>query len=97
MHLIKAMKEHYEVEEGWKQRQYVDITIDWDYKKVKYTFLCQSRWNEPLQDSDTLSQTSPSTGHTNIRSPRTEPQYSMQSPKTRQYTYPPLRRNSSKK
>jgi hypothetical protein len=33
MHLIKTLKEHYEVEEDWEGRRYVGITTDWDYKK----------------------------------------------------------------
>ena len=33
MHLIKSLKEHYEVEEDWEGRRYLGITLDWDYKK----------------------------------------------------------------
>ena len=32
MHLIKVLKEHYEVEEDWEGKQYLGITLDWDYK-----------------------------------------------------------------
>jgi hypothetical protein len=30
MHLIKTLKECYEVEEDWEGRRYVGITMDWD-------------------------------------------------------------------
>ena len=33
MHLIKFLKEHYEVEEDWEGRRYLGITLDWDYQK----------------------------------------------------------------
>ncbi len=32
MHLIRVLKEHYEVEEDWKGTRYPGITMDWDYK-----------------------------------------------------------------
>ncbi len=35
MHLIKILKEHYEVEEDWEGKQYLGITLDWDYKNHK--------------------------------------------------------------
>jgi hypothetical protein len=28
MHLIKVLKEHYEVEEDWEGKQYLGITLD---------------------------------------------------------------------
>ena len=31
-HLLKALKEHYEVEEDWGGTRYLGITMDWDYK-----------------------------------------------------------------
>ncbi len=31
MHLIRVLKEHYEVEEDWEDMQYLGITINWDY------------------------------------------------------------------
>ncbi len=35
MHLIKVLKEHYKVEEDWEGKQYLGITLDWDYKNHK--------------------------------------------------------------
>jgi hypothetical protein len=35
MHLIKTLKEHYEVEEDWEGKRYLEITLDWDYKNRK--------------------------------------------------------------
>ena len=35
MHLIKTLKEHYEVEEEWGGHRYLGITLDWDYKNCK--------------------------------------------------------------
>ena len=32
MHLIRVLKEHYEVKEDWEGEQYLGITIDWEYK-----------------------------------------------------------------
>jgi hypothetical protein len=32
LHLIKVLKEHYEVEEDWGGTRYLGITLDWDYK-----------------------------------------------------------------
>ncbi len=32
MHLIKVLKEHYKVEEDWEGKQYLGITLDWDFK-----------------------------------------------------------------
>jgi hypothetical protein len=32
MHLIKTLKQHYKVEEDWEGKQYLGITMDWDYK-----------------------------------------------------------------
>ena len=32
-HLIKALKEDYEIEEDWEGRKYVGLTFDWDYDK----------------------------------------------------------------
>jgi hypothetical protein len=31
LHLIKVLKEHYEVEEDWGSTRYIGITLDWDY------------------------------------------------------------------
>jgi hypothetical protein len=57
MHLIKTLKEHYEVEEDWKRRRYVGITIDWDYKKSKvhlsmpeYVEQALARFGYPIPD-----------------------------------------------
>ena len=35
MHLIKMLKQHYEVEEDWEGQQYLGITLVWDYKNCK--------------------------------------------------------------
>jgi hypothetical protein len=35
MHLIKTLKEYYEVEEDWEGLRYLGITLDWDYKNHK--------------------------------------------------------------
>ena len=32
-HLIKVLKEHYEVAEDWEGTKYCGITLDWDYIK----------------------------------------------------------------
>jgi hypothetical protein len=32
-HLIQALKQDYENEEDWEGTRYLDITLDWDYKK----------------------------------------------------------------
>jgi hypothetical protein len=32
-HLIQALKQDYEIEEDWEGTRYLDITLDWDYKK----------------------------------------------------------------
>ena len=37
MHLIKSLKEHYEVEEDWERQQYLGITLDYDYKNHRDT------------------------------------------------------------
>ena len=34
-HLIKVLKEHYEVAEDWDGEKYCGITLDWDYIKRK--------------------------------------------------------------
>jgi hypothetical protein len=31
-HLIRVLKEHYKVEEDWEGRQYLGITMDWEYR-----------------------------------------------------------------
>ncbi len=97
MHLIKSLKEHYEVEEDWDRRCYVGVRIDWTIATEKSTFQCQSMLNGPMHHSDTPSQTSPSTNHTNMQSPHMEPRSNMQNLKTRRNAYPPPRRNSSKR
>ena len=33
MHLIRILKEHYEISEDWSGRKYIGITFDWDYAK----------------------------------------------------------------
>jgi hypothetical protein len=32
-HLLRVLKQHYEIEEDWISSRYLGITIDWDYKK----------------------------------------------------------------
>jgi hypothetical protein len=34
-HLINILKKHYEVKEDWEGRQYLGITMDWDYRNHK--------------------------------------------------------------
>jgi hypothetical protein len=57
MHLIKTLKEHYEVELDWEGRCYVGITIDWDYKKrevhlsmPEYVARALARFKHPIPD-----------------------------------------------
>ena len=33
MHLKKTIEEHYTVTTKWEGRRYIDITLDWDYKR----------------------------------------------------------------
>ncbi len=57
MHLIKVLKEHYEVEEDWEGKRYLGITLDWDYKKHKvhlsmpeYVECALAQFNHPAPD-----------------------------------------------
>ena len=57
MHLIKSLKEHYEVEEDWEGHRYLGITLDWDYKKREvhlsmpdYVERALVRFNHPTPD-----------------------------------------------
>ncbi len=34
-HLISILKKHYEVKKDWEGRQYLGITMDWDYRNHK--------------------------------------------------------------
>ncbi len=54
MHLIKVLKEHYEVEEDWEGKRYLGITLDWDYKNhevhlsmPEYMERALARFNHP--------------------------------------------------
>jgi hypothetical protein len=55
MHLIRVLKEHYEVEEDWEGTQYLGITMDWDYKNhqvhlfmPKYVEHALARFDHPV-------------------------------------------------
>jgi hypothetical protein len=57
MHLIKVLKEHYKVEEDWEGKQYLGITLDWDYKNPKahlsmpeHVECALARFNHPAPD-----------------------------------------------
>jgi hypothetical protein len=57
MHLIRTLKEHYEVEEDWEGRRYLGITLDWDYKNCEvhlsmpeYVERALARFNHPMPD-----------------------------------------------
>ncbi len=57
MHLIKTLKEHYEVEEDWDGRRYVGVTIDWDYRNrevhlsmPEYVEWALARFGHPTPD-----------------------------------------------
>jgi hypothetical protein len=96
MHLIKVLKEHYEVEENWEGKQYLGITLDWDYKNhevhlsmPEYVECTLAQFNNPAP--------SPNTSPINTPFPRTEPLYSMQNQKTHHEGFHPLRKNTSKK
>ena len=32
-HLVRVLKEHYEISEDWEGKKYIGLTFDWDYKK----------------------------------------------------------------
>jgi hypothetical protein len=46
MHLIKVLKEHYKVEEDWEGKQYLGITLGWDYKNHEL-HLSMPKYMEP--------------------------------------------------
>ncbi len=55
MHLIRVLKEHYDVEEDWEGTRYLGITKDWDYKNhqvhlsmPKYVEHALARFNDPV-------------------------------------------------
>ncbi len=57
MHLIKVLKDHYEVEEDWEGKRYLGITLDWDYKNhevhfsmSKYVECALAQFNHPEPD-----------------------------------------------
>jgi hypothetical protein len=96
LHLIKVLKEHYEVEEDWGGTRYLGITLDWDYKHhqvhlsmQEYLKQALARFGHPIPDKP---QHQPH--------PHTIPTYSttVQYAKPEDtYHYHPPRRNSSKK
>ncbi len=95
-HLIKVLKEHYEVEEDWSGTRYLGITLDWDYKHHKvhlsmpeYVEQALAHFGHQIPDKP-QHQPHPHTQHT-------APLYSTQNQKTHQDHYHPPRRNSSKK
>jgi hypothetical protein len=45
MHLIRVLKEHYEVEEDWEGTRYLGITMNWDYKNHQVHLSMPSMWN----------------------------------------------------
>jgi hypothetical protein len=57
MHLIKTLKELYEVEEDWEGWRYLGITLDWDHKNCEvhlsmpeYVERALARFNHPTPD-----------------------------------------------
>jgi hypothetical protein len=93
MHLIRVLKEHYEVEEDWEGMRYLGITINWDYHNhevhlsmPEYVECVLTRFGHPIPDKPQHMPSQP-----------TEPQCSMKNQKTLHKDLRLLRRNISKK
>ena len=48
-HLMRVLKQHYDVSEDWTGKQYIGITLDWDYKKQQVHLLLPGYVKKALQ------------------------------------------------
>jgi len=96
-HLIKSLKEHYEVEEDWEGHRYLGITLDWDYKKREVHLSMPDYVERVLVRFDHPTSDKPEHQPHQHAIPHTGPLYNTQNLKTYHNDYLPPRKSTSKK
>ena len=88
-HLIKYLREDYEITEDWTGEKYLGLTLKWDYVNIN-VYPCRDTLKQPYSSSNARPPPNPKIPYTGVTIPYMAPKLSMPTPKNQtQWTQSP--------